>query len=357
MKPLSFPWSSADAPRGNGDPVVLASVLRLYRNLHDAPFPERAGKAEQLAVSETVSLTLEQLLPGFCEIPEFAVPVPKNECACMVEQRLVTPDFAKMRFCGQKVRFSSAGNESIQINGGDHLVLSACGAGLTLPVLWERLNTMDDLLSKKLHFAFHPKYGYLSPDPENAGTGLEISLILHLPGLALMDEIKPMLTAFLRLGLKCCGISDAENKFPGNLYVISNRSKMGETEAQLLARLEKTVLHIVEEELDARERLFRKTPMKAEDFCYRSLAVLTHARMISTVEALNALSGLKLAQDRSIAQELIPADLPRWDDLLLQVMPGHVAAKFPDPEVVTKEQRAVCRAEILRRFFGGKSAL
>ncbi len=350
----SFPWLSDLALQGTGMPVVIASGIRLYRNLHNVSFLEQTGRQEQLAVAETLKLALDQL-PDFCDKPEFNPPFSSVECACMVEERRITPEFAQMRFAGQAIRLSASGTESALINGGDHLVISNYGAGLALQALRERLNELDNALSRCLRFAFHPKYGYLSPDPEHAGTGLEITAILHLPGLALMDEIKPMLTAFLRLGLKCCGIQGAENKFPGNLYVISNRSKMGETEAQLLARMEKTLSRIADEELDARERLFRKTPVKAEDFCYRSLAVLKYARMISAVEALNALSGLKLAQDRSVAPDLIPADLPRWDDLLPGVMPNHISIKFPDPEKVKKEQRAVFRAEYLRKAFGENS--
>lgn len=353
MDLFPFPWQQQEAPSGAGAPVVLASGIRLYRNLHDSPFPEHAGTEEQIAAAETVNRALDQL-PEFCGAPALYPPFQRNECACLQESRLITPEFAKMRFAGQAVRFSQDRTCFCLINGGDHMALGSYGAGLVLPALWKNLNALDDALAKSLRFAFHPKYGYLSPDPANAGTGLEISVILHLPGLALMDEIKPMLTACLRLGLKCSGIFDLENKFPGNLYVISNLSKMGESEEQLLARLEKTVSHIADEELQARDRLFRQTPMKAADFCYRSLAVLAHARMISSVEALNALSGLKLAQDRSFAAELIPADLPLWDELLLQVMPGHVSSALDCPEESTSEQRAVRRAEILRSAFGGK---
>lgn len=355
MVQLPFPWRTEFAPCGIGQPVVIASGIRLYRNLHNVPFLELTGKTEQLSVAETLNRALDQL-PDFCDEPEFSPPYTRNGCACMVEQRLITPEFAKMQFAGQTIRFSENCTESALINGGDHLTICNYGTGLALQPLWNRLNELDDALSRCLRFAFHPKYGYLSPDPEKAGTGLECMVILHLPGLALMDEIKPMLTAFLRLGLKCRGILEAENKFPGNLYVISNRSKMGETEAQLVARMEKTVSHIVDEELGARERLFRKTPMKAEDFCYRSLAVLKYARMISTVEALNALSGLKLAQDSSIAQDLIPVALPLWDELLLRVMPNHINAGFAEPEKVTKEQRSVSRAEYLRNAFERKTA-
>lgn len=358
MDLLPFPWLTPFAPCGTGQPVVIASGIRLYRNLHNMPFLEQAGKQEQLAVSEILNRALDQL-PDFCDEPEELPPFSRLDCACMLEQRLITPEFAKMQFSGQAIRFTANCTESALLNGGDHLTLCNYGTGLALQPLWTRQNELDNALSRCLRFAFHPKYGYLSPDPEKAGTGMECMVILHLPGLALLDEIKPMLTAFLRLGLKCRGILDAENKFPGNLYVISNRSKMGETEAQLIARMEKTVSHIVDEELDAREHLFWRTPMKVEDFYSRSIAVLKYARMISSVEALNALSGLRFAQDSQLVGVLamLPADLPSWDELLLWILPNHVKARFPDPEKVTGEQRAVKRAEYLWRAFGGTKNL
>ena len=350
-----FP-SPENAPRGIGMPVVISSRARLFRNLHNIPFLEQMGKEEQLAVAESLNRALDQLA-DFSGGRELCSPFSKFECAGMLEKRRITPEFAQMRFAGAMIRLTGNAVESALINGGDHLVLNNDGTGLVLCLLRERLNTLETELSRHIRFAFHPKYGYLSPDPSHAGTGLELTVILHLPGLALLDEVKPMLTALYRLGLKCRGILDTENKFPGNLYVISNLSKMGETEEQLTARLEKTVMHIVEEELDARNQLLRKMPVKVHDFCYRSIAVLKHARMISSTEAFNALSGLRLAQECKIAAELIPADLPDWDMLLQGIMPNVVASKLPDPEHATKEQRAFGRAEYLRKAFERKEIL
>ena len=350
-----FPWMKKNITQGSGSPVILASWGRIFRNLKDVPFLVRSAPQEQEAFAEMVGAALEQT-GLFSGQEKLTFPLTPNRSVCLQESCLVTPAFARGRFRGQMVYQSPDHALSVLVNGEDHLTSGVFARGLALKKIYEQLNEWDDCISGKLAFAFHPKFGYLSPDPANSGTGFECSALLHLPGIALTDGIKTMIAACTRLGLKCCGIFDSPNKFPGNLYRISNLSKMGETEMQIVNRMEKTLLNIAAEEQYVREKLLRSERMKAEDFCYRSLAVLKYARMITSVEALNALSGLKLAQEYGLCADLLPADLPGWDELLLMVMPGHVAAHLAAPESGTAAQRAVCRAEILRNKLGAQNS-
>lgn len=357
MESFPFPWMDACNTAVHTEPqVVMAKGVRLFRNLHAIPFPENAAPAVQRAAADTVNKALDTL-ESFSGAPRMAGPYSANQSACMLESRLVTPVFAKTKHQGQEVRFSHDRRFSALINGGEHLTLSTFSSTGPLPELWSALNRLDDALSRQLRFAFHPQFGYLSADPANAGSSMEAVSILHLPGLALQNETKNMLAACTRLGLKCTGIFESSNKFPGNLYVLSNLSKLGETEEECLARFEKVTAHIAGEELQAREKLFRNEPAKAADFCYRSLAVLKYARMISSVEALNALSGLFLARENGVAPELLCAELPAWDRLILAAMPGHISAGLDLPGQNSAAARAVRRAEVLRAFFAGEGCL
>ena len=42
-------------------------------------------------------------------------------------------------------------------------------------------NMADDIIEEHYSYAFHPKYGYLTTDLNNVGTGLKASVIVHLP--------------------------------------------------------------------------------------------------------------------------------------------------------------------------------
>ena len=44
-----------------------------------------------------------------------------------------------------------------------------------------------------MRYAFSPRLGYLTACPTNVGTGLRASVMLHLPGLGLMNEIDPVI--------------------------------------------------------------------------------------------------------------------------------------------------------------------
>ena len=44
---------------------------------------------------------------------------------------------------------------------------------------------MDTALEGSLNFAFSPQFGYLTACPTNVGTGLRISVMMHLPAAVL----------------------------------------------------------------------------------------------------------------------------------------------------------------------------
>ena len=68
------------------------------------------------------------------------------------------------------------------------------GSGFRLEQLWEQIDKLDDLLQEQLDFAFHERYGFLTACPTNVGTGIRVSVMLHLPALKLAGELDPFLT-------------------------------------------------------------------------------------------------------------------------------------------------------------------
>ena len=50
-------------------------------------------------------------------------------------------------------------------------------------------NEIDDELEASILYAFHPEFGYLTSCPTNVGTGLRVSVMLHLPALVITRQI------------------------------------------------------------------------------------------------------------------------------------------------------------------------
>ena len=75
------------------------------------------------------------------------------------------------------------------INEEDHLRIQSLHAGLNLKQAWDEANDIDDKLRENMKYACSSSLGYLTSCPSNVGTGLRASVMLHLPGLVLLEEM------------------------------------------------------------------------------------------------------------------------------------------------------------------------
>ena len=69
---------------------------------------------------------------------------------------------------------------SLMVNEEDHLRVQVIQSGLNLQNAWESINRVDDLVEKQVTYAFNEQLGYLTACPTNVGTGMRVSVMLHL---------------------------------------------------------------------------------------------------------------------------------------------------------------------------------
>jgi len=99
------------------------------------------------------------------------------------------------------------------------------------------------------------KMGYLTACPSNVGTGMRASVMLHLPGLCLTEEIKPVVNAVSKIGLAVRGLWGEGSEAAGHMFQISNQITLGKTEIEIVSHLDQIVLEVIEHEKNARLRL------------------------------------------------------------------------------------------------------
>src|SRR5262249_55709755 len=79
---------------------------------------------------------------------------------------------------------------SVRINEEDHLRIQVMERGLDLKSAHDKINKSDDLLEEKLNYQFQDRLGYLTACPTNVGTGMRVSVMLHLPALVIARQIE-----------------------------------------------------------------------------------------------------------------------------------------------------------------------
>jgi len=82
------------------------------------------------------------------------------------------------------------------VNEEDHMRIQVMRSGLDLDGAWKQIDRLDDLLDTNLCYAFHESHGYLTACPTNVGTGMRVSVMLHLPALVLTGQIEKYSVAY-----------------------------------------------------------------------------------------------------------------------------------------------------------------
>ena len=205
------------------------------------------------------------------------------------------------------------------------------------------IDEVDSALEQEVQYAFGVHLGYLTACPTNVGTGLRASVMLHLPGLVLMNEMNPIIKGMGKIGLAVRGLWGEGTEATGNMFQISNQVTLGEKETDIIAELEQIVLEVVEHEKNARIRLLQDREMLTRDHVGRAYGILANAHILTSKEALDLLSGLRLGIDLNILDSL---DGRVVDELLLLTQPGHLQ-KLEGRRLKPKE-RDRARAEQVR---------
>lgn len=274
--------------------VILSTRVRLARNLSGANFPGRATDAELKAAAKQVLAAAKRRDKG--QVSLRAVEVGKlgdAEKAALVDSHLISVAHA-MAGPNRWALVDDKHTVSVMVHEEDHLRLQAILPGLQIDAAWRIADQMDDRFGGHLDYAFDPHYGYLTSSLSNCGTGLRVSVMAHLPGLALSGKIEGALEAAKTLGAAVRGPYGEGSAAAGDVYQISNAVSTGKTERQLLTRLAATATLLLTDEQAARELLWREQRSVIEEKVAGAQAKLKLAERLSAGDSMALLSILRL---------------------------------------------------------------
>lgn len=333
---------------GENTGIIVSSRVRLARNICGRRFTGWAGEEESERLLQDLNPVLKCLAtcpdPIMLEINSLN----RVEKEILIERHLMSRDLAE-KGKGSAVVLKRDESIAIMINEEDHIRMQAMSPGLNLQNLWQEINSVDSEIESKVEYAFSPQLGYLTACPSNVGTGIRASVMLHLPGLVLMNEINSIIKAVGKMGLAVRGLWGEGTDAAGNMFQLSNQTTLGETEEAIVERLEKIVLEIDEHEKNSRARLIEQKENHIRDHFGRAIGILTHAHMLNSKETLDMLSALRLGLDLGVIsgwqREMI-------DELFLLTQPGHLQKL--EGKVIGSEKRDLARASLIRKKLLGK---
>jgi len=284
-------WFSGSGPLAD---IVVSSRIRLARNIAGHKFLSHCSNTEKSEILQKLKDVLMSLELGDKTSYISVDKAPTLSRHFLVERHLISRHHAFGKgprgvVMVQREFFTA------MINEEDHLRLQVLKAGCQLSQCAEQINKIDDMIEKKIDFAFSPRYGYLTACPTNLGTGIRISVMLHLPALKMTEQIEKFFNAARAMSLAVRGLFGEGTEAASDLYQISNQVTLGISESEIISEFENAIIpEIVEYENAARKQLLSRQANILDDKISRAMALLQNAHLISSQEALFLLSHLRL---------------------------------------------------------------
>ena len=287
---------------GKESDVVISTRIRLARNIKDFRFPNKYSKEESKKILEKI----EEITPSLGYGLKFIKLENLDDITkiSLIEKHLLSPEFAMSKKENQAMLINEEENICIMINEEDHIRMQVFAAGFDLENLLNLSIELDQKLENLINYAYSEKYGYLTACPTNVGTGLRVSVMVHLPGLAETGNLNKILHIVNNFGMSVRGVYGEGSQSMGNMYQISNNQTLGLTEQEIVKNMKLITDKIIEQERVARKYL-GKNQIGLADKVYRAFGILENARILSSNECIDLLSDVKLGTDMGIIIVLV----------------------------------------------------
>lgn len=344
-------WLETDGPMAD---IVLSTRIRLARNLRDYRFGLRAQGDDRREILERARAAASEtgVLGGGTAMVMAKLSDASRKL--LLERHVVSRELIGEEAGAppEHAALLLAPNETLgmMVNEEDHLRLQCLLGGFRLRDAWRRVDQLDEELATHLPFAYHPEFGFLTSCPTNVGTGLRASVLVHLPGLVLTQEITKVLQGITQVGLTFRGLHGEGSEVVGNFFQISNQTTLGKSEEDLIDHLQKIVVHVIDYERRARSILMRDAPTVIEDKVWRAYGLLRYAHSISFEELMNLLSGVRLG----VGLKLIPGvSVLTLNQIMIFTQSAHLEQTAG--RTLDKSEEDIYRASYIRRTLAGNA--
>lgn len=326
---------------GSEKATVISSRVRLARNIKNSKMPVAMSIEDARVVEETVRAAMQDRRDFEYYRVEELDPLERRK---LVESRIISKELIS------KPKISSFflnkdNSITVMLNEEDQIRIQSLVKGLDLNSAWDKAEEIDDFLASQLEYAFDDDFGYLTACPTNTGTGLRASVMIHLPFLTAGGHIDRLADSIRKIGITIRGLYGEGSKPIGSIYQISNQTTLGESEKDIIRKIEAIVKHVIEKEDEAMDIFLQRRRIELEDRVYRSYGILKNARLLSVKESMELLSDIRVGVNLG----LIDFDIEKINELTISTQAANVQRLAGDED--SEQKRNIKRAEIFRENF------
>jgi protein arginine kinase len=334
---LKKPWEN------NKNSIWLGTTATLQRNIERFKFPNKLDSERKKQIIQLVGkehLALSSLKQPILFKAEDLTPIEKE----YLSEHFLTMQTFHQTSTGEGFIIDATGEFLTIFNMSDHVVFHKIDVTGDIEKNWNDLVKIETGLGKDLRYSFSPKFGFLTSDPMNCGTALTVTVYLQLPVLIHTGKIDEILDKSVDEGINIMGIQGNPTEIIGDIICVQNNFTLGVTEENIISSVRSYASKLVSEENSGRNSLKQKEDTVMMDKVSRAYGILMHSYQIEAVEALNALSLLKLGNELGWVSGISPAE---FNLLLFHCRRAHLVSQFS--EKINQQQIPHKRAEFIHK--------
>ena len=332
-------WLRGSGPESD---IVMSSRIRLARNVADFPFIRRCSDIDRANLESTIRENMKRN-PRLAELDFVNVALLEQiDRQFLVERQLISRELSDAEGA-RSVAIEKEERLSVMINEEDHLRIQVMHSGFDLQNAWERINELDDMIESQIRYAYHQQYGYLTACPTNVGTGMRVSVLVHLPALVITQQIDKVFRSLQRINLVVRGLYSEGSQAMGDFYQVSNQITLGKTEEDLVRRVSEVVPVLINYERKARDYLINENQHDLFDQVSRAYGTLQNAQQISSEETMHLLSRVRMGVNLGLIGNV---EIPTINKLFVHTQPAHLQKLTR--AILSNSQRNIERANYLQ---------
>jgi protein arginine kinase len=342
-------WARAAGPWAD---IIISTRVSLSRNLAGTHFPNRADAALRQRTLDAVLAAADNagerlglplrpyILSDLSDVERQALweayqvdidqtPTPEHSALILSDDRRV----------------------SVLVNAEDHVRVMCLLSGLSALRAYSTATSVAEAVGRFVRYARHPRYGYLTAQPALVGTGMCVSVVVHLVGLHMLGRLQDVLRSAGEMQAATGSVLPIRGQSQEWLVQLSTSRTVGVDAREVATSVEETTKQLVTFEQESRDALMRDRREEVVDSIWRAFATLRHARLLSSAETMTHISTLRLGVGLGIVRGLDARALNR---LSLLIAPGLLQARVG--RALPEDERRAIRAKVVRAALRSKGS-
>lgn len=327
----------------NDNTVWLASTINLFRNIEKFKFPSKLTADRRKQIVSLISKELLELNNLKHPVLLKAEDLDALEKEYLVEHFLTNQSFHQAH-SGEAFVLDDSSEFMVTFNIRNHLHFECIDTRGELENSWNNIVKIETALGKKISYSYSPRFGFLTADITQCGTGLVVSVYLQLSALIHTDKIDDILDKVVDESFSVTGIQGSPTEIIGDVIAIQNNYTLGVTEENIISSIRAVTTKLLVEEHATRSKIKHDNSAIIKDKVSRAYGILIHSYHIEAVEALNAISLMKLGIEMGWLTGVTTAQLNR---LFFNCRRAHLLCQYD--QKVTQEEIPHKRAEFIHK--------